>query len=75
MNNRILLSRIYNTNKGAFSTIKGNIVHEIINIFRCDDEKNYIYIAPYGKYIPKVQYVILTENAGKYKVRIKNLMV
>ena len=48
MNEAIILTRMY-----AGEYLKNNIGHEIINLFRDDKGKNYIYINEDGKITPQ----------------------
>ena len=45
MSKEILLNRMYS---GDYLTTGNNIGHEVINLFRCDNGKNYIYVLSDG---------------------------
>lgn len=67
----ILLSKMYN---GEYVKFGNNIGHEIINLFKADNGKHYIYIPANGtiaqKHHKKVKYVLLTRSLGKHTVEI-----
>ena len=46
---KILINVMFNENKGSYAVQEKNIVHEIINLFKADNGKNYIYITRDGK--------------------------
>lgn len=67
--NEILINIMYT---GDFAN--KNIVHEIINLYKTDNGKNYIYISPYG-YINhlhdnKIKTILFARKAGKNRIEI-----
>lgn len=49
MGKEILINQMY---AGGFLEVGNNIGHEVINLFKADDGKNYVYVTPSGK-VPK----------------------
>lgn len=51
----------------------GNIGHEIINCFKADDGKQYLYITPTGgissELNNKISYIIFVEKLAKEKIK------
>ena len=64
INDEILINRMF---RGEY--LAGNIGHEIINLFKADDGKNYIYINPYGNFAKKhhgrIKKILLVRNYAK----------
>lgn len=64
INDEILINRMF---RGEY--LAGNIGHEIINLFKADDDKNYIYINPYGDFAKKhrnrIKTILLVRNYAK----------
>ena len=64
----ILINTIFNENPTAYANEGENIVHEIINLFKADNSKSYIYIVSDGsvgyEHNDKISYIILTKSIG-----------
>lgn len=70
--NGILYCYMFNENRGSYATIGNNIVHEIINCFKSDDGKHFLYIPPEGKLkTDGISYVLIAEAFGTHKVRVR----
>ena len=67
----IILNKLY---VGNYLKDEKNIGHEVINLFRDDNEKNYIYITPSGylskKYDDTVEAVLLVENLTGNRAKV-----
>lgn len=64
----ILLNKMY-----AGTYLTDNIGHEIINLFKSDNGKNYIYISPHGRIAKKhkeIETIILVRGINKRTVEI-----
>ena len=69
--NEILLSRMY---VGNYLNSENNIGHEIINLFKADDDNNYIYVNPYGtmskEHNNKIKTILLVRYCGNCTMEI-----
>ena len=67
----IILNKLY---VGNYLKDEKNIGHEVINLFRDDNEKNYIYITPSGylskEYDDTVEAVLLVENLTGNRAKV-----
>lgn len=68
--NVIVLNKMF-----AGSYLEDSIGHEIINLYKDDEGKNYIYIQPYGDYNAcysgRIKWVVLTRTIeGRYAVEV-----
>lgn len=70
----ILINNIYNENPGAYANEGTNIVHEIINLFKAENGKHYIYIVSDGtigcKHNDNITDILLTRSVGDKTVEI-----
>ncbi len=71
---QILINSMYNYNKGAYANEEKNIVHEIINLFKADDDNFYIYIVSDGRigsnHNDCVSDIVLVRNVGNKTVEV-----
>lgn len=71
MSKEILLNRMYS---GNYLTTGNNIGHEVINLFKCDNGKNYIYILSDGsvakEHNDKISAVLLVRWIGNRSMEI-----
>lgn len=66
MGKEILINQMY---AGGFLEVGNNIGHEVINLFKADDGKNYVYVTPSGK-VPKerdVEMIFFVRNIAAKK--------
>lgn len=70
----ILINNIYNENPGAYANEGTNIVHEIINLFKAENGKHYIYIVSDGtigcEHNDNISDILLTRSVGDKTVEI-----
>lgn len=69
---KILLNSIFT---GEYGVNNGNLPHEVINFFRSDNGKYYIYITPYGTINPHMHSedlscVLLIHSVGNHMVQV-----
>lgn len=69
---KILINSVF---VGGYGFNKGNLPHEMINFFKADDEKFYIYITPYGVIDRNISAkdlaaVLFVRNAGNNLVEV-----
>ena len=69
--NEVLINHMYSGN--YLET--GNLGHEVINLFKCDNGNHYIYAMPAGDYDTKshnnsIKKVILVRNIDQYKTEV-----
>ena len=71
MPKEILLNRMYS---GDYLTTGNNIGHEVINLFRCDNGKNYIYVLSDGsvakEHNDKIETLLLVRWVGNRTMEI-----
>ena len=71
MSKEILLNRMYS---GDYLTTGNNIGHEVINLFRCDNGKNYIYVLSDGsvakEHNDKIETLLLVRWVGNRTMEI-----
>ncbi len=64
----ILINKMFNSNKKSYANERENIVHEIINLFKANNGKHYIYIVKDGhidkKYDDRISDILLTRSVG-----------
>lgn len=70
----ILINTIYNDNSTAYANEGENIVHEIINLFKAENNKHYIYIVSDGsisyEHNDKISDIFLTRSVGNKTAEI-----
>lgn len=70
----ILINKMFNSNEKAYANEGENIVHEIINLFKANNGKHYIYIVKDGhinkKYDDKISDILLTRKSRTYTYEI-----
>ena len=67
----IVINRMYVGNY-----LSDNLGHEVINLLKADNNRNYLYLNPYGnisKEASEFDYMLLVRHAGKDKVEIVGL--
>ncbi len=71
MSKEILINKMYS---GNYLTTGNNIGHEVINLFRCDNGKNYIYVLSDGsvarEHNDKVEALLLVRWIGNRTMEI-----
>lgn len=70
----ILINTVYNENPSAYANEGKNIVHEIINLFKAENNKHYIYIVSDGtigyEHNDKISNIFLTRSVGNKTAEI-----
>ena len=70
----ILINNMYNENPKAYANEGKNIVHEIINLFKAENGKHYIYIVSDGtigyEHNDNISDILLTRSVGNKTVEV-----
>ena len=70
----VLINNLYNSNPKAYANEGKNIVHEIINLFKANNGKHYIYIVKDGiiaeKHNDRISDILLTRSIGNKMIEI-----
>lgn len=74
----ILINNMYNENQKSYANEGKNIVHEIINLFKAENGKHYIYILSDGtigyEHNDKISNIFLTRSVGNKTAEIVALV-